>query len=128
MLGFAVILTSLLWCGEHRPVLLVGIDPTFPPFACLKAEGGCQGLDVELATALAKRMHCRLQLAQVPFRDLLDSLQAGEVQALISGMGIRPDRDNWLPLVGLTLTPLKSRWRLQPRTRQSHRKNWLHCD
>ncbi len=88
----SVALTSL---REQRAqqTLVIGIDPTFPPFASRQADGQIVGFEIDLAEGLAKRLNCRIELREIPFRDLLTSLRDGLVNLVISGMPIRQDRE-----------------------------------
>jgi len=91
---FVVLTVALTSLREQRlkQTLIIGIDPTFPPFASQQADGQLIGFEIDLAEALAKRLHCRIEFREIPFRDLLTSLQDGLVNLVISGMPIRQDR------------------------------------
>lgn len=78
--------------NRMRQTLVVGVDPTFPPFASRQNDGQFVGFDIDLAQELAERLNCRLELKEIPFRDLLPSLEQGLVNLVISGMPIRQDR------------------------------------
>jgi len=72
-------------------VLRVGIDPTFPPFAL--AEGDrLEGLDVDLAHALAEELRLEAQFTYFGYDGLYDALATGQVDVLISALVIAPER------------------------------------
>lgn len=77
---------------KPQPTLVVGVDPTFSPFETRGADGQFRGFDIDLAGALGKLLKCKIELKEIPFRELLPSLQNGTVQLVISGMPIRADR------------------------------------
>lgn len=72
-------------------VLRVGIDPTFPPFAV--AEGDrLEGLDVDLARALAEELDLEAQFTYFGYDGLYDALATEQVDVLISALVIAPER------------------------------------
>jgi polar amino acid transport system substrate-binding protein len=72
-------------------VLRVGVDPTFPPFAL--AEGDqIEGLDVDLARALAEELGLEAQFTYFGYDGLYDALATGQVDVLISALVIAPER------------------------------------
>lgn len=72
-------------------VLRVGIDPTFPPFAT--ADGpDVQGLDVDLARALAEELGLEAQFTYFGYDGLYDALTTRQVDALVSALVIAPER------------------------------------
>ena len=58
------------------------------------------GLDIDLARAMAEALKVKLRLAVLPFSELLPALQAGRVDAVISGMTITPERSLQATFVG----------------------------
>jgi polar amino acid transport system substrate-binding protein len=72
-------------------VLRVGVDPTFPPFAL--AEGDViEGIDVDLARAVAGELGLEAQFTYFGYDGLYDALTTGQVDALISALVIAPER------------------------------------
>ena len=59
------------------------------------------GLDVDLASYIAGAMGVELSLVIKPFAQLLPALEAGEVDMVISGMTITPERNLQAAFVGL---------------------------
>ncbi|MBY0401397.1 transporter substrate-binding domain-containing protein [Myxococcota bacterium] len=81
----------------HRIVesgrLRVGLSGAQPPLNMRDREGDLIGLDVDLAIALADAMDLELELIERPFAELLDGLQAGDFDLVISNMTITPARN-----------------------------------
>ena len=71
-------------------VLRIGIDPSFPPFESLDANGQIVGFDADLAAALARRWGVRVQFESIGFDGLLDAIWAGRVDAVISALPLEP--------------------------------------
>ena len=72
-------------------VLKVGLDPTYPPFEAVNDEG-VFGLDVDLAEAIAADLGLEVEFVLFGYDGLYDALGTGQVDALISGMVIVPER------------------------------------
>jgi ABC-type amino acid transport substrate-binding protein len=107
-LTLAAGLLWLLWPGQETPLstLLrrdvtwqamqargswrVGLDPSFPPFESLDANGVPVGYDVALAQELAEGWDLRAEIVAIGFDSLLDALQAAKVDAIISAYPYDP--------------------------------------
>ncbi|GAB5413146.1 MAG: transporter substrate-binding domain-containing protein [Congregibacter sp.] len=110
--GFAL-LTSLALClaptafaGDtldrvvKTGVLTVGMSGDQPPMTMRNRQEKLMGFDVDLARALANAMRVELKLEQVPFGDLMEALDDGKVDMVISGMSITPERTAQALFVG----------------------------
>lgn len=75
---------------QQSGVWRVGMDPSFPPFEMLDAEGRPIGYDVELAVALAERWGVELQIVAIGFDGLTDALLAGRVDSVVSALPYDP--------------------------------------
>ncbi len=84
----------------QRGILRVGMSADMPPLNMLDKSGVPMGLDVDLANHMARSMGVRLSLVVKPFPDLLPALGAGEVDLVISGMAITPERNMQAAFVG----------------------------
>jgi len=73
--------------------LRVGMSLDQPPFCMKDEDGNAQGYDVELAMLLAESMDVELKIMVHPFPDLLDGLNAGKYDLVISGLTITPKRN-----------------------------------
>lgn len=71
-------------------VLRVGLDPSFPPFESLGADGQVVGFDVDLAQALAAQWGVQVQIEPIGFDGLLDAIWAGRVDMVISALPLDP--------------------------------------
>jgi ABC-type amino acid transport substrate-binding protein len=80
--------------------LTVGTSADQPPLTALNRQGNFMGLDIDLARALASAMRVELEIKQVPFGDLMEALDAGEVDMVLSGLAITPERARSAAFVG----------------------------
>lgn len=76
---------------EREGVLRVGLDPTFPPFE-VTADPGVEGLDVDLARALASELGLEVKFVYFGYDGLYDALATEQVDVLISALVIVPGR------------------------------------
>jgi polar amino acid transport system substrate-binding protein len=89
-------------------VLRVGMSGTQPPFVAKDRSGELIGYEVQLAEALASAMGVELQIVETPFGDLIPALESGEVDAVMSGLTITPERNRRVAFVGPYLVSGKS--------------------
>ncbi len=80
--------------------LRVGMSLSQPPFNMKARDGAPMGLEVDLANALAMAMKAELQIVEKPFADLIQALESGEVDMVLSGMTITADRSRSVSFVG----------------------------
>ena len=71
--------------------LVVGVDASFPPFALDDGES-IQGLDIDLASALAHELDLPLRFKSIGFYALHDALISGQVDILVSALRVDPAR------------------------------------
>ncbi len=81
-------------------VLKIGTAANMPPLNMLNKNDQPMGLDVDLANYLAAAMGVELELVIKPFPELLPALEAGEVDMVISGLTITPERNLNVAFVG----------------------------
>ena len=109
----AVLLLALPWApapaAAESPVLSrivssgklrVGMSGNQPPLNFRNAEGELRGLEVDLAKALAALMNLELVVVEKPFGELLPALAADEVDLVMSGVTITPERNMRAAFVG----------------------------
>ena len=97
--GIMILSLGLAGCGQNTgsktgaKVLKIGAEMTFPPFE-FQEEGSKEyvGFDMDLAKAVAKQMGYELQIQNVGFDGLIPALEAGNIDMIISGMSITPER------------------------------------
>jgi polar amino acid transport system substrate-binding protein len=80
--------------------LVVGTAASMPPLNMTTKAGEIIGLEVDLARAMAAAMKVRLRLAAMPFPDLLPALEAGQVDMVLSGVTMTPERNMRFAFVG----------------------------
>ena len=81
-------------------ILRVGMTGTQPPFNVKTRSGQIIGMEADLANALAETMGVRAEFIEIPFGDLLASLEAGEVDLVISQMTMTPERNTRVAFAG----------------------------
>lgn len=89
-------LDRILESGELR----VGLSGNQPPLNMRSRSGEIIGLEVDLVEALAVSMGLETRLVTMPFGDLLPALERGEVDLVMSGMTITPERNARVAFVG----------------------------
>lgn len=87
-LSFAQSLTVI----KRRGKLLVGTEPTFPPFEFVDEKNQVVGFDIDIANELAKRLGVKLEIVNLPFDSLIPALQQGKIDIIIAGMTITEER------------------------------------
>ncbi|HEB90304.1 MAG TPA: transporter substrate-binding domain-containing protein [Deltaproteobacteria bacterium] len=99
-LVLAIFLGALLasGCGgrgpgsaSSRPVLRVGVSPTYPP-VIFEDQGEIRGIEADFARRLGDALGRRIVFEVHPFPDLIDTLLRGEIDVIMSGMSITPER------------------------------------
>jgi polar amino acid transport system substrate-binding protein len=73
--------------------LKVGMEITYPPFESYEGDKKIVGADVDLITALSKRLGLGVQFIDTKFPNLINGLNAGHYDAVISGMYVTPTRE-----------------------------------
>lgn len=68
----------------------VGMDPSFPPFQSLDDQGQVVGYDVDLARQIAAEWGLALEIVPLGFDSLLDALQAGRIDSVVSALPYDP--------------------------------------
>ena len=81
-------------------VLKVGMSGNQPPMSMANREGGLMGFDVDLAKALADAMKVKLEIVPMPFGKLMEALEKDEIDMIVSGLAITPERTEMVSFVG----------------------------
>jgi polar amino acid transport system substrate-binding protein len=81
-------------------VLNVGMTADQPPMNTVNRNGNVMGFDVDVARALAKAMRVKLDIKIMPFSQLMEALEKDEIDMIISGMAITPERTEQVSFVG----------------------------
>ena len=90
------VLSRIVKSGELR----VGMSGNQPPLNVKSRSGELIGLEVDLAILLANAMQVTPKLVTKPFSELLGALKGGEVDLVMSGMTITPERNLEVAFVG----------------------------
>jgi polar amino acid transport system substrate-binding protein len=70
----------------------VALDGTFAPHAMPKLDGGVEGFNVDLATALGKQMGATLEVTAAQWSGLLPGMQAGTYDFLVAPTTVTDER------------------------------------
>lgn len=89
-------LQHILSSGELR----VGTTADFPPLAMRDRDGQLIGLEVDLVKALATTMNVKVRFAEIPFAELIPSVERGDVDLALAGMTITPERNARVAFAG----------------------------
>ena len=93
---------------KQRGELRVGMTANQPPFTMKATDGSVIGYEVDLATMLAKAMGVELKIVETPFPELLNSLESGKVDVVMSGMTMTFERNMRVAFAGPYLLSGKS--------------------
>jgi polar amino acid transport system substrate-binding protein len=85
---------------QQRGELIVGTMGNMPPLNMTSKDGEIFGLEPDLAEMLAGAMNVKVRFVTKPFHELLPALQRGEVDMVMSGMTITPERNLKVAFVG----------------------------
>ena len=88
--------------------LRVGMSGNQPPYNVVSRSGDLIGIEVDIAALLADLMDVDLEIVRRPFPQLLDALVSGDVDIVMSGMSITPERARRVSFVGPHLVSGKS--------------------
>ncbi|MDR2018206.1 MAG: transporter substrate-binding domain-containing protein [Syntrophobacterales bacterium] len=80
--------------------LVVGTSGDYPPFSAKSKDGKLMGFDVDLAGMIADAMNLKVKVIQIPFVDLLTSLETGKIDMVVSAMTITTKRNLKFAFVG----------------------------
>jgi polar amino acid transport system substrate-binding protein len=83
-----------------RGELRIGLSGNQPPLNMTNKNGDIIGLEVDLMKALAQSMGLETRFVVKPFADLIPAIERGEVDVVISGMTITPERNARVAFVG----------------------------
>lgn len=81
-------------------VLRVAMSGDQPPFNAISRDKSLIGYDVDLSNAIAGAMQVKAEIIQLPFGDLMEALESGKVDMVVSGMAITPQRTQKVSFVG----------------------------
>jgi len=108
---FALLVCMLTACTSNAPnpkVLVFGTDPTYPPYESVAPDGSCEGLDIDVAKAIAEKLDRKLVVKQLGFTALILALQQNKVDVVIAGMSMTPSRQKAIEMIHYQGTPIQS--------------------
>ena len=85
---------------QKRGELVVGTMGNMPPLNMTSKDGEIFGLEPDLARLLANAMDVKVKFVTKPFNELLPALQTGEIDMVLSGMTITPERNRKVAFIG----------------------------
>jgi polar amino acid transport system substrate-binding protein len=103
-------LSSIARTGEIR----IGTTGEQPPLSMTAKSGELLGLDIALSRVLARSMGVEARFVRMPFKRLLEALEAHELDMVMSGMTITPARTARASFVGPYFTSGKTILTLAP--------------
>ncbi|MCC5840533.1 MAG: transporter substrate-binding domain-containing protein [Opitutales bacterium] len=84
---------SLPLHGGERPLIRVGLDPAWPPFSMIDADGNWAGMDVDLLQIIADQGRVDIEIhPPVPWPEIYEKALRGEVDVLAS-TAYSPERE-----------------------------------
>ena len=80
--------------ADNSKVYKIASDNAFPPFEYLDSETNTYvGVDMDIMAAIAADQGFKYEMANVGFDAALGQVQAGQADAVIAGMTIKPERE-----------------------------------
>lgn len=89
---------------KQRGQLVLGTSGNMPGMSMADASGKVTGLDVDIARLMAQGMGVELVTKVMPFADLVNALESGSVDVVISNVTINMERNMRVAFVGPYLT------------------------
>lgn len=97
---FAALILIFMISGVSKPVHAaktdtyeIATDTTFAPFEFESKKGEYIGIDMDLLKAIAKDQNFKYKIKPLGFNAAVQALEANQVDAVIAGMSITPDRE-----------------------------------
>jgi ABC-type amino acid transport substrate-binding protein len=106
VVALILLFAGTTWAGPvidrilSRGELIVASSGDYPPMTAKTKQGKLIGMDIDLAGMIASAMGVKLTVVQMPFDKLLDGLQAGKADLVISCMTMTPKRNLKAAFVG----------------------------
>jgi polar amino acid transport system substrate-binding protein len=85
---------------QAKKELIVGTAASMPPLNMTTKDGQIIGMEMDLAHLFAGGMDVKLTLKPMHFNDLLSALEKGQIDMVLSGMTITPQRNLKVAFVG----------------------------
>lgn len=72
--------------------LHMATNAAFPPYEMTSDKGGFEGIDVEIATAIAKKLNLELVVDDMDFSSVITSVQSGKADIAMAGLTVTDER------------------------------------
>jgi polar amino acid transport system substrate-binding protein len=93
--GVLVLCAALAGCNAFRPgredTLRIGLTPDYPPIVYREGDA-LLGVEPELGRMAADALGRQPEFVELAWEDLVPSLERGEIDVIMSGMSITPER------------------------------------
>ena len=73
--------------------LHMATNAAFPPYEMTTDDGGFEGIDVEVATAIADKLGLELVVDDMDFSSTIAAVQSGKSDMVMAGMTVTPERE-----------------------------------
>jgi polar amino acid transport system substrate-binding protein len=90
------VLERILKKGE----LVVGTTGTQPPLSVTAKDGQIIGLDADIAKLISAGMGVKVRFVKMFFSELITALETGQVDMIVSGMTMTPERNSKVAFIG----------------------------
>lgn len=77
--------------ADTKTTLIMATNANFPPYEC-KEGNGYAGIDVEIATEIAKKLGMTLEIKDVEFGSIVAGVQTGKYDIGMAGMTVNDER------------------------------------
>lgn len=80
---------------KKKGTLVLGTCADYPPMEWIKYDGSKEdyvGVDIDIAKAIAKELGVKLEIKNMAFEGLINSLNAGDLDIVLAGMVATPER------------------------------------
>ncbi len=85
---------DLIWDRiNQNKKIVVGISPDYPPFAYVDQNFAIQGYDLALIQEIGRRLNLSLDIRNMAFDGLVNSLILGQIDVAVAALSITPERD-----------------------------------
>ena len=72
--------------------LVMSTNASFPPYEMVAADGSLEGIDIDVAAAIAQKLGLELQIDNMGFDDCILAVQQGKSDICMAGLTITPER------------------------------------
>lgn len=84
--------TAVAQNNSHANMVRVAVEPVYPPFVQPLSQGGFEGFDIDVLSAIAEKGGFKVSFTPYPWVELFDRLNKDEVDIVAGGMTITEER------------------------------------